>query len=66
MQKKILQELNTQYLPNVLIAGSEVESENSPLFQHRFKEGQDLIYVCTNGACQLPVTTIKAALELIK
>ncbi len=64
--KKLLEELNTQYLSNVLIAGSEVESNSSPLFQHRFKEGQDLIYVCINGACQLPVKTIKSALELIK
>jgi len=64
--KNILAELNKEYLPNILIAGSIVESNSSPLFKHRFKEGEDLIYVCTNGACQLPVKTIKSALELIK
>ncbi|TVZ27012.1 hypothetical protein JM83_2021 [Gillisia sp. Hel_I_86] len=64
--KKLLEELNTYYLPNVLLAGSKMESSNSPLFKHRFKEGQDLIYVCTNGACQLPVKTINSALGLIK
>ena len=64
--KELLKQLNTHYLPNILIAGSEKEDENSPLFQHRFKEGEDLIYVCTNGACQLPVKTINSALELIK
>lgn len=64
--KDLLKELNKEYLPNILIAGSVLESNSSPLFKHRFKEGEDLIYVCTNGACQLPVKTINLALELIK
>jgi uncharacterized protein YyaL (SSP411 family) len=64
--KDLLAKLHKAYLPNILIAGSTVESNNSPLFQNRFKEGEDLIYVCTNGTCQLPVKTINSALELIK
>ena len=64
--QEILQELNTYFLPNILIAGSNMENESLPLLAQRFKEGEDLIYVCTNGACQLPVTTITSALELIK
>ena len=64
--KALLAELNQKYLPNILIAGSIVESNSSPLFQHRFKKDENLIYVCSNGACQLPVKTITSALELIK
>ena len=64
--KVLLAELNKEYLPNILVAGSIVESNSSPLFQHRFKKGKNLIYVCSNGACQLPVKTITSALELIK
>ncbi|WP_026837472.1 thioredoxin domain-containing protein [Gillisia sp. JM1] len=64
--KDLLAKLHKAYLPNILIAGSTVESNSSPLFQNRFKEGEDLIYVCTNGTCQLPVKTINLALELIK
>ncbi len=64
--KELLKEINLHYLPNILIAGSDNEDENSPLFKHRFKNGEDLIYVCTNGSCQLPVKTITSALELIK
>ncbi|CAM4208936.1 thioredoxin domain-containing protein [Gillisia hiemivivida] len=64
--KDLLAKLHKAYLPNILIAGSTVESNSSPLFQNRFKEGEDLIYVCTNGTCQLPVKTITSVLELIK
>ncbi|HSM63502.1 MAG TPA: thioredoxin domain-containing protein [Gillisia sp.] len=64
--QKLLKELNSHYLPNILIAGSEKEDESLPLLEQRFKDGEDLIYVCTNGACQLPVKTIISALELIK
>ncbi len=61
----IVGEINRNYLPNILIAGSETEDESLPLLKHRFKEGMDLIYVCKNGTCQLPVETIKSALALI-
>ncbi len=64
--KPIVDEINRNYLPNILIAGSETEDESLPLLKHRYKDGEDLIYVCTNGTCQLPVKTITSALELIK
>ena len=64
--KAILTELNKNYLPNVLIAGSEVEDDSLPLLQNRYKAETDLIYVCTNGACQLPVNSVEAALKMIK
>ncbi len=64
--KELLKEINSYYLPNILIAGSDKEDESSPLFKHRFKKGENLIYVCSNGTCQLPVKTINAALQLIK
>ncbi len=59
-------EFNKNFLPNVLIAGSEIEDDTLPLLQQRFKEKKDLIYVCTHGACQLPVTSVEAALKMIK
>lgn len=64
--QELLKELNSHYLPNILIAGSEKADESLPLLEQRFKDGEDLIYVCTNGTCQLPVKTIISALELIK
>ena len=64
--KSIVDDFNRKYLPNILIAGSETEDESLPLLKHRYKDGEDLIYVCTNGTCQLPVKTITSALKLIK
>ena len=62
----IITELNKLYLPNVLIAGSEIKDDTLPLLQQRFKEKKDLIYVCKNGACELPVTSVEDVVEIIK
>lgn len=64
--QELLQELNSHYLPNILVAGSEKADDSLALFEQRFKDEEDLIYVCTNGSCQLPVKTVISALELIK
>ncbi len=52
------------YNPNVLTCVS-VNKSDLPLMQNRNVE-ETLIYICTDGACLLPVTTSDAALELIK
>lgn len=63
--KKLNKELNTHYLPNILIDGSN-EPDQRPLTANRYKESEDLIYVCTNGTCQLPVSSLSECLNLIK
>ena len=57
--------LNSYYLPNKLIIGSESEN-NLPLLQNRYIEGKTLIYVCVNKACKLPVEDIEKAVPFIK
>lgn len=59
------QEINRYYLPNVLLAGS-TNDNNLPLTKHRFKEGQDLIYVCIEGKCELPSASVEDSLHLLK
>ncbi len=61
---KILQ-INKQYIPNKLIAGSTKKS-NLPLMEGRFSENETLIYICVDGACQLPVSETKKALNQLK
>ena len=61
---KILQ-INKQYIPNKLIAGSTKKS-NLPLMEGRFSESETLIYICVDGACQLPVSETKKALNQLK
>ena len=61
----VLKELNSKYLPNKLIAGSEVESDQE-IFEGRYQKGETLIYVCVNNACKLPVRSVDEALKLIE
>ncbi len=59
-----IKELNKYYLPNIIIAGSDKESED-PLFLNRYLEGETLIYVCVNNACKLPVTETETAFKTL-
>ena len=64
--KEKVVELNRYYLPNILIAGSINESD-IPIMENRFNENETYIYVCVDGACKLPVTEIKPAVnQLLK
>lgn len=55
-------EIQTAFIPNKIIAASTKENE-SPLLQNRFIEGETMIYVCVNNACNLPTNSSKIALE---
>ncbi|MFZ0490853.1 MAG: thioredoxin domain-containing protein [Salegentibacter sp.] len=59
-----LKKLNRQYLPYSLKAGAKKESA-LPLTLERFKPGKELIYVCREGKCELPVTSLGKALDLL-
>jgi len=61
---KKIKELNKNYLPNIIIAGSENENED-PLFKNRYVVGETLIYVCVNNACKLPVTDTEIAIKTL-
>jgi uncharacterized protein YyaL (SSP411 family) len=45
--------INTLYLPNVIVAGSE-KTSSLPFLKDRFVEDKTLFYVCQNRTCQLP------------
>jgi uncharacterized protein len=45
--------INTLYLPNVIVAGSE-KTSSLPFLKDRFVENKNLFYVCQNRSCQLP------------
>lgn len=59
-----IKELNTNYLPNIIIAGSTGEKDG-PLYENRYVPDETLIYVCENNACKLPVTDTKIAIKSI-
>lgn len=61
---KKIKELNENYLPNIIIAGSENENED-PLFKNRFVAEETLIYICVNNACKLPVNNTEIAIKTL-
>ncbi len=61
---KKLAEINQSYIPNKLIIGSTTES-NLPLLEYKYTKNVTTIYVCIDGACQLPVTDTNEALKQI-
>ncbi|WP_430965811.1 thioredoxin domain-containing protein [Spongiimicrobium sp. 2-473A-2-J] len=63
--KEMARELYSHYLPNVVFTGTEKDSELAVL-QHKYLEGETLIYACVNGACKLPVAQTEAALAQLR
>jgi len=60
-----IEEINKKYIPNKLIAGS-IKQSKLPLMEGRYKENETLIYICVDGACKLPITKTKEALDQLK
>lgn len=58
-------EVNKNYIPNKLIAGS-IKPSSLPLMKGRFNEKETFIYICVDGACQLPEKNVKKALNQLK
>ena len=58
--------LDETYAPNKVYVGT-AEVSDLPLLQHRTaKNGETMIYVCYDKACQLPTSDITKALELMR
>lgn len=57
-------ELDHYYLPNIVLLGSKKES-SLELLENKYVNGQTTIYVCSNGACQLPVFNVQDAIKQI-
>ena len=58
-------QLQSYYLPNILIAGATVASK-LPILENRFAENQTYIYVCVNKACKMPEKEVTVAVSKIK
>ncbi|MDR7369945.1 thioredoxin domain-containing protein [Flavobacterium aquidurense] len=58
-------QLQSYYLPNILIAGATAASK-LPILEDRFAEHQTYIYVCVNKACKMPESDVNVAVGKIK
>jgi uncharacterized protein len=60
-----VREFRKNYLPGVLMAGT-TDAEYLPLLENRMVRGENMIYVCENSSCLLPVDNVKDALKLLR
>ncbi len=63
--KEKLKEINKNYIPNKLLVGSTKES-NLPLLKYKYSDKETTIFICIDGACQMPVNETEKALKQIK
>jgi len=59
--QKQVKELNNYYIPNKLVMGAATESSLAML-EGKFMD-ETTIFVCIEGSCKMPTTTIKEALK---
>jgi uncharacterized protein YyaL (SSP411 family) len=59
-----LTQINQQYLPNIIISGSKVDSK-LPFLTNRFVENQTLFYLCQNKSCEIPTTDFQEIMSKI-
>ena len=58
--------LGNTYTPNILVAGTTKENNTLPLLAYKFNDAKTFIYVCVNGTCKKPQTSITKALASIQ
>jgi uncharacterized protein YyaL (SSP411 family) len=62
---KQIREFSGSYIPNKLFMGARNDDSKLPLLEFKFVEGEDMIYVCVNKSCQLPVSEVSEALKQV-
>lgn len=60
-----MSQLQSYYLPNILIAGATAASK-LPILENRFADNETYIYVCVKKACKMPEKEVTVAVSKIK
>lgn len=60
-----LNDLNQNYLPNTIIAGS-TKISTLPFLENRFSEKETLFYLCRNKTCDIPTSDFNKIIKEIK
>ncbi|MGC4040087.1 MAG: thioredoxin domain-containing protein [Flavobacterium sp.] len=60
-----LEQINKNYLPNIVVAGSFKDSQ-LPFLQNRFSESETLFYLCQNRSCQKPTSDFEEITNRIR
>ena len=56
--------INDYYLPNVILSGSEKESD-LPIIKNKFKKGETYVYICRENTCLSGLTSIKEVIKIV-
>ncbi|MAU16176.1 MAG: thioredoxin domain-containing protein [Muricauda sp.] len=56
------QKISKEYVPNSILVGSQKDGDIA-LLKNRALPGKTLVYLCLEGACKLPVTSVQEVLE---
>jgi hypothetical protein len=51
-----------EYIPNKLYMGAENDKSKLPLLEFKFVEGEQMIYVCVEKSCKIPVSSVEEAM----
>ena len=62
--QKTLKDWHSHYIPNALYMGGETSS-SLEILDGKFTN-ETMIYVCLEGACKRPTTTVRDALSIMK
>jgi uncharacterized protein YyaL (SSP411 family) len=59
-------QLDAHYFPHKVVAGGQ-QTSSLPLLENRIlAKGKTTVYVCQNQTCQLPVTSVEEAMDLLR
>ncbi len=62
---KMVAEIDKKYIPNKLMSGGTKKSD-LPLLKDRFSEGNTLVYICVDGACQAPMEDVEEVFDILE
>ncbi|WP_171596168.1 thioredoxin domain-containing protein [Marinifilum caeruleilacunae] len=62
---KAKKKIESLFLPNVILAGSETKSD-MPLLKNRYVPNQTTFYLCKNRSCKIPVYSVEELLNQLK
>ena len=59
-------QLQKQYIPNAIIAATEVVNDRFEIFKNRVDENKLQLFICTNNVCSLPFNNVDDVINFLR
>jgi uncharacterized protein YyaL (SSP411 family) len=59
-------QLQKQYIPNAIIAATEIINDSLEIFKNRVDENKLQLFICTNNVCSLPFNNVDDVINFLK